>query len=217
MQRADPQRRAQARDQTIGVALKSERREWRCREAGSVDRPRSAADRAGAPRSASPAPRSPPHRRRTWRPAPRPAAPARPRARRRPKSVSTTGNSLASSSAERKRRPSCGRYDEDRALLGHLTNSDQARILKRRDPSLAALMRRQRSPSRGSQVVLDRSRNASTINGLSPSSASASRARALSWARPASRWPLRRSGNAVNSAPWPSRRAHSCRSCARKR
>ena len=96
------------------------RTEWHFRAASAGDRRRSAEDRACARRSASPAPRSRARRRRTARPEPRPAPVARPRATRRPRLASMTGNILASSSALRERRPPGIRHDNDRALLGHL-------------------------------------------------------------------------------------------------
>ena len=61
-----------------------EKTEWRCREAGRRDRPRSAADRVGRPRPARPAAQVGRHRYRRRQPAPRPAAPARRRAPRPP-------------------------------------------------------------------------------------------------------------------------------------
>ena len=90
-------------------------------------------------------------------------------------------------------------------MLGHL-KLGSARSIERANPSLPALMPRQRNAVgfRSARCWPGRE-TLPTISGLSPSSASASRARALSWARPARRWPLSRSGNAVSSAPWPSR------------
>ena len=153
MQRAHAQRGAQARHQAVGagrrlrgLALKERNDVVRMRE--SADRPRSAADRAGAPRRARPAAASPAASASDGRgqhggrlhlfDGARRVRPLGLDHRKQPRDIERGG----------KRRPSRGRYDEDRALLGHLDNSDQARIWNRAILVCRRLMRRQRRARR---------------------------------------------------------------------